>query len=497
MKKLTALLLLVVMLLTSCGIAGTNTTENPDTTLPNDVSSSTDKPVVLCDHEQIQNVSQPAKILTDGFARKVCRNCGEVVEETIIPATKSLKILAVGNSYSSDCTVHLYGILKDLGLENVIVANAFIGGCNITQHYNNSKSNEGLYKYTKYTSNGTEVTENSRFMDMIKDESWDIVTVQQASHYSGREANYSNLSNLVSVIIDNVPNSPNLDIKFNMTWAYQSTYDAKKQFAEYYNSDQMTMYNAIVSVMKSKVQAEERISQILPVGTTIQNLRTSYIGDNLNRDGSHLTLDVGRYTAALTWACAITGASPYDVDWVPEEYVYIEDDFDAIREAVTNAIANPLEVTKSTYLTQKAELTDAMYFANAGLNIDNYELLNWNPTPNVYWDSSNGYTPVLPSSADKTPNYYIASKKLKKDDIPVNSVIIVDKGYKYRPDGWQILNQKNSSQLPRETVTRFTLVTEDWWQDFNYRAFNLSSIKSKTVMELSDAEHLRIYVPKK
>ena len=61
----------------------------------------------------------------------------------------------------------------------------------------------------------------------------------------------------------------------------------------------------------------------------------------------------------------------------------------------------------------------------------------------------------------------------------------------------QVMNQKNSSPRPYERVTRFTLVNEDWWQDFNYRAFNLSSTEAEKVMVQADAEHLRIYIPKK
>ncbi len=37
-------------------------------------------------------------------------------------------------------------------------------------------------------------------------------------------------------------------------------------------------------------------------GTAIQNLRTSYMGDTLTRDGYHLEVNTGRYTVSMTWA---------------------------------------------------------------------------------------------------------------------------------------------------------------------------------------------------
>ena len=45
------------------------------------------------------------------------------MEEPTIP--KSIKILAIGNSFSDDATEHLFGILKDAGVEEVIIGNLY------------------------------------------------------------------------------------------------------------------------------------------------------------------------------------------------------------------------------------------------------------------------------------------------------------------------------------------------------------------------------------
>ncbi|RYG14554.1 MAG: DUF4886 domain-containing protein, partial [Chitinophagaceae bacterium] len=39
---------------------------------------------------------------------------------------------------------------------------------------------------------------------------------------------------------------------------------------------------------------------VVPAGTAIQNARTK-LGDLLCRDGYHLDLNIGRYTASCTW----------------------------------------------------------------------------------------------------------------------------------------------------------------------------------------------------
>ena len=61
---------------------------------------------------------------------------------------------------------------------------------------------------------------------------------------------------------------------------------------------------------------EPRLSRVIPCGTAIQNARLVR-GDVLNRDGLHLELTYGRYTAACTWFEAITGMPVTDINWWP------------------------------------------------------------------------------------------------------------------------------------------------------------------------------------
>ena len=92
---------------------------------------------------------------------------------------------------------------------------------------------------------------------------------------------------------------------------------------------------------------EDYVNGLVPSGTAIQNLRTSYIGDTLTRDGYHMSESYGRYTVALTWFAELTGASVELVTYVPS--TVDEKDVPAIREAVSNAIDTPYKITDSTY----------------------------------------------------------------------------------------------------------------------------------------------------
>ena len=46
----------------------------------------------------------------------------------------TLRILAVGNSFSDDGTEYLPGLLEAAGIHNVIVARLYIGGCTLERH---------------------------------------------------------------------------------------------------------------------------------------------------------------------------------------------------------------------------------------------------------------------------------------------------------------------------------------------------------------------------
>ena len=90
-----------------------------------------------------------------------------------------------------------------------------------------------------------------------------------------------------------------------------------------------------------------------PTGTTIQNLRTSYIGDNLTVDGYHLSIDKGRFAAALTWFSKITGLPIDGITYKPDGVT--EQDLLNIKAAVNNAIASPYTVTNSSFLVDNDE----------------------------------------------------------------------------------------------------------------------------------------------
>lgn len=259
---------------------------------------------------------------------------------------ETLKILAIGNSFSDDTMQYVYQIAQSAGVENIVLGNMFIGGCTIDQHANNAVLDRGVYEYRTNTDGFWYTELNYKLSDALSSENWDYVTIQQASGSSGNPDTYGRLHILIEHIRSHVPETTK--IAWNMTWAYQQ--DSTHPEFPYYNNDQMTMYDCITDAVQEIILPNAEISLVIPTGTAIQNARTSYIGDTLTRDGYHLSFDYGRYVAGMALVHALTGLPVDDVTYVPP--LSVDDTMRLIAiESAKHAVDSPFKVTDSTYET--------------------------------------------------------------------------------------------------------------------------------------------------
>ena len=255
--------------------------------------------------------------------------------------TKTIKILAIGNSFSEDA---IENYLYELGAAeniNFIIGNAYIGGCSLERHYYNSQSNEAAYAFRKIVK-GVKSTHPERTLEScITDESWDYISVQQVSGNSGIYYTYfPYLTELLAYVKGKATNK-NVKYMLHRTWAYAQT-STHGDFVKYDKNQEM-MYSAIVDAT-NKVKADViDISFIIPAGTAIQNGRSSPIADNFCRDGYHLDLNIGRYTAACTWFEKITGIIVVGNAAIPANISVFE--AKVAQNAAHFAVLKPNEVT--------------------------------------------------------------------------------------------------------------------------------------------------------
>lgn len=241
-------------------------------------------------------------------------------------AAQQMKVLCIGNSFSIDAVENnLVELAAERGVD-LVVGNLYIGGCSLERHATNVRGDSAVYSYRlMYRSSGTDATGNRAFVRTVTDsvsilqallsDSWDVVTMQQASHYSGQWFTYEPyLSELIDSVRMHIPAGTKL--YWYMTWAYQqnATHPA---FVPNYNGDQAYMYAEICGCNR-QVLKRHSFDGFIPGGTAVQAARATKLGDTLCRDGYHLSYTCGRYLMACLWLEVLTGKSAKGCRYMPE-----------------------------------------------------------------------------------------------------------------------------------------------------------------------------------
>ena len=116
--SLIALILAVIMLVTACGGNG-------------DVTTTT-----------AANTTQATSGTTTEATTQTTATTAKPAEPK-----KSIKILAIGNSFSVDAMEHLWYLLYEQGYTEIILGNLYIGGCSLDTHWDNIQNDTGAYQY--------------------------------------------------------------------------------------------------------------------------------------------------------------------------------------------------------------------------------------------------------------------------------------------------------------------------------------------------------------
>ena len=210
-----------------------------------------------------------------------------------------MKILAIGNSFSSDATHYLHQIARADGFE-LNVVNLYIGGCPLSYHYSNLLSGEKRYDLEF---NGVYTGFKVSIKDALESGSWtpfDAVTLQQASHLSFNPDTYHPYLEMLAETIR--VHQPKTRLMIHQTWAYRK--DSDKLAAMQFSSPE-EMFDAI---RKAYDLAAESVKAdgIIPCGTAFRKLMEKGVYD-IHRDDFHASKGFGRYVLALTWYETLTG----------------------------------------------------------------------------------------------------------------------------------------------------------------------------------------------
>ena len=263
---------------------------------------------------------------------------------------KSLKVLMIGNSFSICLLEQFPQVAKSMGLK-LDLCSLYIGGCSFERHWKNvEKAGDPNYQpydvgwnyggvakdpnapvakrvheaQRKHWKTGASYTAKNagNIPEFLKADTWDVVTIQQASHFSWQPDTFRPFAdNLVKTIRELAPQA---QIVVQETWSY-TPWDGRLKT---WGIDQNEMYAKLHAAYGDYAAANGFM--MIPVGTAVQNYRkdlpvkyteNSFGGDpcgsakfEQGKDGKwvpkgdvfHFNRE-GHYLQALTWTATLFG----------------------------------------------------------------------------------------------------------------------------------------------------------------------------------------------
>ena len=216
----------------------------------------------------------------------------------------NMKILSIGNSFSSDAQRYVTKIAR-LNGSNFKTVNLFIGGCPLRKHYFNVLEDAKAYDFVF---NGEPVGLKVSIKEALMSDTWDFVTLQQASVFSYKWESY--MPYLDEVAQYAKEKNPYSKFLIHQTQVCSDT-RCRLQFGI---SGRQEMYEKLVDAYNKAAEQVGAVG-ILPTGEASQIASVKYgVIDNMlySDPGSHLSHRYGEYMAALTWFSVLTGKSVLD-----------------------------------------------------------------------------------------------------------------------------------------------------------------------------------------
>lgn len=213
-----------------------------------------------------------------------------------------MNVLAIGNSFSMDAVRYLHRIARAAGVQ-LNVANIYIGGCPLERHYRNMLSGERVYEL-QY--NGEATGFKVSLDEALLNRSWDVVTLQQASHHSTDSETFLPY---ISALCDHIHRCvPKAKVCLHETWAYEDDCPRMKNMFGYDRYDEMLA--DVKSAYHSVYEALD-FDGMIPSGELFGALLSSGV-EKVHRDSFHASFGLGRYALGLLWFRMLTGKTVSD-----------------------------------------------------------------------------------------------------------------------------------------------------------------------------------------
>ncbi len=276
---------------------------------------------------------------------------------------KPLKVLMIGNSFSICNLWQMPQVAESMGKKLDIVS-LYIGGCSLERHWNNvvAASTNATFKPYRFDriTYGKHVVEKGavNIPDALAMDKWDVVTLQQASHFSWDPATYHPWGdNLVAKIRELAPQAK---IVVQETWSYPPWDKRLRKFG----FDQVEMYARLHDAYAAF--AGKYGFDVIPVGTAAEfapdrNTLFTKPDFHFNR--------TGEYLQGLVWTAKLFGVDvrscAYRPSWLDAARA------DELKAAAMDAVSGTRHICRA--------------FRDARVTRGNTNILKMQPIDDASW----------------------------------------------------------------------------------------------------------------
>ncbi len=273
---------------------------------------------------------------------------------------RTLRLFVIGNSFSQNATHYLPAIAQEGGHE-LILKKAQAGGCFLERHWNALAA-----ALADPRDPAGQLYGGHTLPELLGDERWDVITLQQVSWLSGDPSSYHPFFDDLSAYLRRV--QPQAEQVVHQIWAYRVDADRYGQVAPGRNAaNQAEMWKATRAAYRDV--ARQFGLRLLPVGDAFQAVHEDpvwgyqpdptiaeqtyvepavpaqphslHVGyrwkdGKFGKDANHANV-AGEYLGALVWYGVLFGESPTEVRFVPPG---LEADFAAhLRQVAADTVA--------------------------------------------------------------------------------------------------------------------------------------------------------------
>lgn len=237
--------------------------------------------------------------------------CLPITAETSVLKKAELRVLDIGNSYTTGATrlLPLITTASKTDLSTMCLYQCYRSGASFKKWVDiyNDKDTTKTYSITKVvgglsanvqTGKG-EAGDGKLFRDVLTNETWDLIIIHQVSTYAPYYSRWNTdsaagyLDELISIIKEHQPNA---ELGFLLVHSYWSGYERNTEQSSY------DRWHLIANSAKSFCEDYD-VDFVIPYGTAIQNLRLSSLNNeyDLTSDGTHCGYGLAEYTAACCY----------------------------------------------------------------------------------------------------------------------------------------------------------------------------------------------------